>query len=62
MNPEIREYYLAKAEEAELNAMKASTPTERESWMKIAQGYRVLTGESGVRPIPQRRVGKVGIF
>jgi hypothetical protein len=46
MNPEIKEYYRAKAGEAEQNAAKASTPADRESWTKIARGYRVLTGEN----------------
>jgi len=46
MNPEIKEYYRTKAEEAEQNAAKASTPADRESWVKIALGYRVLMGQS----------------
>jgi len=46
MSPEIKEYYRAKAEEAEQNAAKASTPADRESWAKIALGFRVLAGES----------------
>ena len=52
MKPEIKEYYRAKAEEAEQNAAKASTPADRESWVQIALGYRVLTGETRLRPSP----------
>ena len=50
MNPEIKDYYRAKAEEAEQNAAKATTVADRENWEKIALGYRVLTGESRPRP------------
>ena len=45
MKPEVKEYYRAKAKEAEQNAANAATPADRESWVKIALGYRVLTGE-----------------
>ena len=52
MKLEIIEYYRAKAEEAEQNAARASTPTDRESWVKIALGYRILTEKSPLRSTP----------
>ena len=36
--------YLARAEEAALEAEKARSPQVKQSWQRIAQGYRHLAG------------------
>ena len=38
--------YLAKAAEAEKEAAEAKSPDMRESWLKIAQGYRDLAAKT----------------
>jgi len=37
-----KEGYLKKAEEAEEKAQKAHTPLAEQTWLKIAENYRVL--------------------
>jgi hypothetical protein len=41
--------FLAKAEEAELQAAKAAVGPVRESWLRIAFGYRDLARASGYK-------------
>jgi hypothetical protein len=43
MNQQIRQqHFLSKATEAEREADRARTPDQRDSWLKLAQGYRDL--------------------
>jgi hypothetical protein len=46
---ERRDQLLAKAREAEDMANKASDPGERDSWQRIAEGYREL-----VKLVPEK--------
>jgi hypothetical protein len=40
------EAYLAKAKEAEERAAQCKDPAMRDSWLKIAEGYRALAWRS----------------
>ena len=39
------EFYRSKLEEAERNAATAREEKEKENWLNIAAGYRILSGE-----------------
>ncbi|HUO01381.1 MAG TPA: hypothetical protein VMU31_01280 [Rhizomicrobium sp.] len=45
MSPkQLRENYLAKAEQAEANAKAATDPATKENWLNIAATFRQLAG------------------
>jgi hypothetical protein len=46
--------FLAKAKEAEEQAAKAADEGSRESWLKIAKGYRDLARANGYRAKPAK--------
>ena len=41
-----RDYYLAKAEEAEANAAEVADSETKNRWLTIAQGYRSMVGQT----------------
>ena len=43
-------YYLTKAKEADEKAEEASTPSSRNTWLKIADNYRELAKQEGAKP------------
>ena len=46
MSGKLRQVYRANTKQAEDNAVKATDPRAKEAWLRIANGYRSLAGNS----------------